>query len=53
MRGEQMSSIQASQIMGGNGKKKILDVTCGSRTIWFDKQHPAQMKIRFEKEASC
>lgn len=22
-------------------KKKILDVTCGSRTIWFNKQHPA------------
>ena len=21
--------------------KKILDVTCGSRSIWFDKQHPA------------
>ena len=21
--------------------KKILDVTCGSRTIWFDKSHPA------------
>lgn len=21
--------------------KKILDVTCGSRTIWFNKQHPA------------
>lgn len=21
--------------------KKILDVTCGSRTIWFDKNHPA------------
>lgn len=21
--------------------KKILDVTCGARTIWFDKQHPA------------
>lgn len=21
--------------------KKILDTTCGSRTIWFDKQHPA------------
>ncbi len=36
-----MNSIQASQIMGGNGAKKILDVTCGSRTIWFDKQHPA------------
>ena len=22
-------------------QKKILDVTCGSRTIWFDKHHPA------------
>lgn len=22
-------------------RKKILDVTCGSRTIWFDKNHPA------------
>lgn len=22
-------------------EKRILDVTCGSRTIWFDKQHPA------------
>lgn len=22
-------------------EKKILDVTCGSRTIWFNKQHPA------------
>jgi SAM-dependent methyltransferase len=22
-------------------EKKILDVTCGSRTIWFDKNHPA------------
>ena len=21
-------------------KKKILDVTCGSKTIWFDKHHP-------------
>lgn len=21
--------------------KKILDVTCGSRTIWFNKEHPA------------
>lgn len=21
--------------------KKILDVTCGSRTIWFNKKHPA------------
>lgn len=20
--------------------KKILDVTCGSRTIWFNKHHP-------------
>lgn len=23
--------------------KKILDVTCGSRTIWFDKKHPAAL----------
>ena len=22
-------------------EKKILDVTCGSKTIWFDKNHPA------------
>lgn len=22
-------------------EKKILDVTCGSRAMWFDKQHPA------------
>ena len=22
------------------GEKKILDVTCGSRTIWFNKNHP-------------
>lgn len=22
-------------------EKRILDVTCGSRTIWFNKQHPA------------
>lgn len=22
-------------------EKKILDVTCGSRTMWFDKHHPA------------
>ena len=28
--------------MGGGGvNKKILDVTCGSRTIWFDKRHTA------------
>lgn len=24
-------------------EKKILDVTCGSRTIWFDKNHPAAL----------
>ena len=28
--------------MGGGGvNKKILDVRCGSRTIWLDKRHPA------------
>lgn len=26
-----------------NTGKKILDVTCGSRTIWFDKHHPAAL----------
>lgn len=26
-------------ISQGN-EKKILDVTCGSRTIWFNKNHP-------------
>lgn len=25
--------------------KKILDVTCGSRTIWFNKNHPAAFPI--------
>lgn len=24
-------------------EKKILDVTCGSRTIWFNKAHPAAL----------
>ena len=24
-------------------EKKILDVTCGSRTIWFNKNHPAAL----------
>ncbi|MCI6255959.1 MAG: class I SAM-dependent methyltransferase [Clostridiales bacterium] len=24
-------------------EKKILDVTCGSRTIWFNKHHPAAL----------
>lgn len=24
-------------------EKKILDVTCGSRSIWFDKNHPAAL----------
>lgn len=24
-------------------KKKILDVTCGSRSIWFNKNHPAAL----------
>ena len=23
--------------------KKILDVTCGSRSIWFNKNHPAAL----------
>lgn len=33
--------------------KKILDVTCGSRTIWFDKNHPAAIycDIRDEEQS--
>lgn len=30
--------------------KKILDVTCGSRTIWFDKKHPAAVYCDIRKE---
>ena len=30
--------------------KKILDVTCGSRTIWFDKNHPAAIYCDRRKE---
>lgn len=36
-------------------EKKILDVTCGSRTIWFNKRHPATVycdKRREEYKAS-
>ena len=28
--------------------KKILDVTCGSRSIWFDKHNPAEGRPRHE-----
>lgn len=31
-------------------KKKILDVTCGSRSIWFDKHHPAAIYCDNRKE---
>lgn len=31
--------------------KKILDVTCGSRTIWFDKHHPAAVYCDKRREA--
>ena len=30
--------------------KKILDVTCGSRTIWFNKHHPAAIYCDIRKE---
>ena len=30
--------------------KKILDVTCGSRTIWFNKEHPAAIYCDIRKE---
>lgn len=31
-------------------KKKILDVTCGSRTIWFNKHHPAAVYCDIRRE---
>ena len=31
--------------------KKILDATCGSRTIWFDKNHPAAVYCDKRTEA--
>lgn len=30
--------------------KKILDVTCGSRSIWFDKHHPAAVYCDIREE---
>lgn len=33
--------IQSTNNRRPEMEKKILDVTCGSRTIWFNKQHPA------------
>ena len=32
-------------------EKKILDVTCGSRTIWFDKHHPAAIYCDKRRES--
>ena len=31
-------------------EKKILDVTCGSRTIWFNKTHPAAVYCDIRRE---
>lgn len=33
--------MKDTNLVNGLDGKKILDVTCGSRIIWFDKQHPA------------
>ena len=32
-------------------EKKILDATCGSRTIWFDKHHPAAIYCDRRRES--
>ena len=32
-------------------EKKILDVTCGSRTIWFNKTHPAAVYCDSRRES--
>ena len=36
-----VKGMNDQDLVNGLDGKKILDVTCGSRTIWFDKQHPA------------
>lgn len=33
--------------------KKILDVTCGSRTIWFNKNHPVAVYCDKRKTKEC
>ena len=33
--------------------KKILDVTCGCRSIWFDKKHPAAVYCDKRKTEEC
>ena len=33
--------------------KKILDMTCGSRTIWFNKDHPAAVYCDKRRESRC
>ena len=33
--------------------KKILDVTCGSRSIWFNKHHPSVLYCDKRKEKHC
>ena len=40
MRGKELTAM-TDQTIKAKAEKKILDVTCGSRTIWFDKHHPA------------
>lgn len=32
------------------GEKKILDATCGSKTIWFNKNHPAAIYMDKRRE---
>ena len=32
-------------------EKKILDVTCGMRSIWFDKHHPAALYCDRRRES--
>lgn len=37
-------------VKGRTMEKKILDVTCGARTIWFEKNHPAAIYCDKGKE---
>ncbi len=44
------TTVPVSKTRSVNLDKKILDVTCGSKTIWFNKNHPAVIYCDNRKE---
>lgn len=43
---ESMNTLQKTDMQ----EKKILDATCGSRTIWFNKHNPAAVYCDIRRE---